>query len=255
MTNQQLVDLYNQASKHSSYQILAEPLRKYIPQNLLKTESRFEQERLDYILKKLSIPNARILEIGGNTGYFTFELINRGASSVIFIEGNQAQALFVKEAAKLLEFQDRVDVRQEYLTFSDDLDLNDIDLCLLMNVLHHVGDDYNDGIQTIASAKDQILSSLNKLSGSCNQLIFQLGFNWKGNISLPLFKGGEKREVIEFISAGTSQFWDVKDIGVAESTNEGLIYKDLDSKNIKRMDELGEFLNRPIFILSAKSAI
>lgn len=253
MVNKQLVELYNQASKHSCYQILAEPLRKYIPENLLKTKSRFEQERLDYILEKLAISKAKIVEIGGNTGYFSFELIDRGASSAVFIEGNQAQALFVREAANLLGFQDRIYVQQRYLSFSEDLDLVDCDICLLMNVLHHVGDDYNYEIETIESAKDQILLSLNRLSKCCKNVIFQLGFNWKGNINLPLFEDGEKREVIDFITSGTNDFWDVKDIGIALRTDKGIVYKDLDSTNIERMDALGEFLNRPIFILRSKS--
>lgn len=254
MSNDHLVELYNQASKHSSYQILAEPLREYIPESLLETKSRYEQERLEYILEKLPISNARIAEIGGNTGYFTFELINRGASSSLFIEGNQAQALFVQEAARLLGYQNRIDVHQRYLTFVKDLDLIDSDICLLMNVLHHVGDDYNNEIQSIESAKKQILISLNKLSTCCENLVFQLGFNWKGNIDLALFEGGKKREMIEFITAGTEEFWDVLDIGIAVRTEKGLMYDDLDSTNIKRMDELGEFLNRPIFILGSKSA-
>ena len=253
MINEQLVELYNQASKHSSYQILAEPLRKLIPENLLKTKSRFEQERLDYILKKVAISNSRIVEIGGNTGYFTFELIHRGASSAVFIEGNQAQALFVQEAAILLGFQDRIDVRQKYLTFSEDLDFTDIDVCLVMNVLHHVGDDYFNEIQNTESAKDHILFSLNQLSGRCKSLVFQLGFNWQGNISMPLFEGGQKRELIDFVTTGIDDFWHVRDIGIAVSSDLGIVYEDLNSKNIIRMDALGEFLNRPIFILGSKS--
>ena len=253
MSNNHLIKLYNQASKHSSYQILAEPLRQYIPESLLEIKSRYERERLEYILDKLPISNARIADIGGNTGYFTIELINRGALSSLFIEGNQAQAEFVNEAVKILGFENKVNIQQRYLTFEDDFKLIDVDICLLLNVLHHVGDDYHNEIQDIESAKDQILFSLNQLSKCCRSVVFQLGFNWKGNISLPLFEGGEKREMIEFITAGTGPFWDVKHIGIAERTNEGITYKDLNSTNIYRVDELGEFLNRPIFILGSKS--
>lgn len=253
MNNNLLVELYNQASKHSSYQILAEPLREHVPPELIKTKSRFEQERLDYILNKVSIAKASIADIGGNTGFFTFELINRGAASSLFIEGNEAQALFVQEAAKIVGFENKVDVHQRYLSFEDELSLINVDICFLLNVLHHVGDDYNSDIETIEAAKEQIIFSLNQLSQRSKILVFQLGFNWKGNVSCPLFAHGEKREQIEFISAGTEEFWDIKGIGIAGRTATGIVYDELNSENIIRMDELGEFLNRPLFILESKS--
>ena len=70
---------------------------------------------------------------------------------------------------------------------------------------------------------------------------------------MPLFDGGEKREMIEFITTGTADLWDLKDIGIAVSSDQGIVYEDLDSNNIQRMDELGEFLNRPVFIFQLKS--
>ena len=251
--NDRLVELYNQVSKHSSYQILAKPLREIIPQDLIKTKSRFEQERLNYILDTVPISNASIADIGGNTGYFTFELLNRGATSSLFIEGNQTQALFVQEAAKIVGFDKRVEVYQRYLTFEEDLSWIDVDLCMLLNVLHHAGDDYKSDVDNIDSAKEQIVSSLNRLSQRTRILFFQLGFNWKGDINYPLFARGEKREQIDFISSGTEKYWDVKWIGIAVRRGGDIVYEELNQENIARMDELGEFLNRPIFILESRS--
>jgi hypothetical protein len=122
-----------------------------------------------------------------------------------------------------------------------------------MNVLHHVGDDYNQSVQDIDSAKDHILSSLNQIANCTKTLVFQLGFNWQGNIDLPLFSRGEKKEVIDFITIGTEEYWKLQAIGIAIPSDLGIVYVDLDPSNISRMDELGEFLNRPIFILESKT--
>ena len=65
-------------------------------------------------------------------------------------------------------------------------------------------------------------------------------------------KYGTKKELIEFINTITRVNWLVKKIGVAETSNAQIIYQDLNSKNIQRQDYLGEFLNRPMFILQSK---
>jgi len=123
---------------------------------------------------------------------------------------------------------------------------------LLLNVLHHVGDDYGDPSHSIESAKQNVLNSLSALAKRTKYLIFQLGFNWKGDILLPLFADGTKRELIEFVREGTKDSWVIRNIGIAESAGDKIIYNELDSKNIERRDSLGEFLNRPIFIMESK---
>jgi len=45
--------LYNKLSKHSNYQILSKRLASVLSNKTIKTRSRFETERLDYILKKI----------------------------------------------------------------------------------------------------------------------------------------------------------------------------------------------------------
>lgn len=253
MTHSQLIELYNQVSKHSNYQVLAEPLRKIIPANTLETRSRFEQERLEYVLDKLSIDSQSVVDIGGNTGFFSLELVRHGARSATLIEGNPDHSLFVSEAAKALGWQDKVTVENRYLNFGDDIRSIKSDLCLLLNVLHHVGDDFGDRSQPIERAKENILTSLSSLARQTRFLVFQLGFNWKGDVSLPLFQHGTKQEMIDFIRAGTSETWNILDIGIAQRDSDGTQYADLDAKNIERMDALGEFLNRPLFIMESKA--
>jgi SAM-dependent methyltransferase len=252
MNDNQLINLYNLTSKHSHYQVLAKPLRDHIPTDMLETHSRFEQERLEYILKHMPLNGISIADIGGNTGYFTLEFIDRGVKSALIIEGNQEHSAFVREAVNVLGWQDRVKVHPYYMKFEDDLSLVDVDVCLLLNVLHHVGDDYGDSAQSIESAKQNMLDSLSRMAQHTQFLIFQLGFNWKGSIDLPLFRNGTKKELIDFVESGTRDSWQINNVGIAETSSAGIVYNDLNSNNIQRQDSLGEFLNRPLFIMQSK---
>ena len=252
MNTDSLIALYNQTSKHSHYQILATPLRPLIPASSLETHSRFEQERLDFMLQNLPYKNATLADIGGNTGFFTFELLDRGVKAVLFFEGNQAHSEFVEEAAQVLGWQNRIIVYHAYFDFNHNLSLINTDICLLLNVLHHVGDDYGNTIRSVTKAKQNIIDSLNRLAFHTHYLVFQLGFNWMGDRNRPLFAHGTKREVIDFITQGTSDFWQIDKIGIAERSQTGIVYREVSDKNIARDDSLGEFLNRPLFILRSR---
>ncbi len=252
MNNSHLIDLYNRTSKHSHYQVLATPLKALIPNKMHNIRSRGEEERLYFILKHLPCEDIALADIGGNTGYFTLEFIHRGARSALFIEGNKVHSSFVHESISALGWQDKVKIYPSYMTFEEDLSLIDVDVTLLLNVLHHVGDDYGNQSQSINEAKNNILRSLFRLSRKTKFLVFQLGFNWKGNKEHPLFKEGTKRELIDFVEYGTRGSWSIKHIGIAENSNDRVFYNELNSHNIQRQDSLGEFLNRPLFIMESK---
>jgi hypothetical protein len=252
MCNSLLIDLYHKTSKHSHYQVVATPLKEIIPDDMQNIRSRWEEERLRYIDKHLPCKDISLADIGGNTGYFTLEFIHRGAKAAAFIEGNKAHSDFVREAASALGWQDKVTIHPWYMTFEDDISLIEVDVTLLLNVLHHVGDDYGDQSQSISAAKRSVLRSLYLLSYRTKYLAFQLGFNWKGDINLPLFEGGTKRELINFVEYGVRGSWEINNIGAAEKINGTVTYNEINSDNVKRNDSLGEFLNRPLFIMESK---
>ncbi len=83
-------------------------------------------------------------------------------------------------------------------------------------------------------------------------VILQLGFNWKGDRYLPLFDNGTKSEMIAFLQINIESFLDITRIGIAQKKDNNVIYSDLTDSNIERDDSLGEFLNRPLFILKSK---
>lgn len=249
-----LKSMYCEKSKHSNYQILSKKLREKVGTIDTDVKSKYEYERLEYILRKINVKNKRILDIGGNTGFFTFEMLDNGASFVHYYEGNRTHAEFVRLSSGVLDVKNKVKITNKYFSFDrkDKVEENEYDIVFLLNVLHHVGDDYGDDKTSKDMARKAIISELNILSKITNTLVFQLGFNWKGNRNIGLFENGTKKEVIDYITNGTSNNWEITDIGIAQLLQQKIKYYDLNNSNIERDDKLGEFLNRPIFIMKSR---
>jgi SAM-dependent methyltransferase len=248
-----LKNMYCKKSKHSNYQVLSKKLKEKIGNVDVNIKNTYEYERLEYILKYLDIKNKKILDIGGNSGFFTLEMIDNGAKNVHYYEGNEIHSEFVRLASKVLSVEDKIEVTNKYFLFNelDNFQKNKYDIALLLNVLHHVGDDYGDSQLSKDKAKKIIIQQINSLATKTKVLVFQLGFNWKGNRNMCLFENGTKKELIDFIMQGSKDNWKIPKIGIAECRNEMIKYCDLNNINISRCDDLGEFLNRPIFIMES----
>jgi SAM-dependent methyltransferase len=246
-----LRDLYRIQSKHSNYQVLPGRLSPLLGGESLGTRSRYEASRLEFITDNLDPNNRSILDIGGNTGFFSIELLDLGAKSATLYEGNPAHAEFSRLAATVLGLSGRMTVIGEYLDLPcPNLDRK-YDVTLLMNVLHHLGDDFGDPAISAGKARELIRESLRSLARFSEFLVFQLGYCWKGNRALPLFEEGTKKEQVEFVSLAAYGFWETLSIGIPE-VKDGLVsYREPTPENMKRQDPLGEFLNRPLFILKS----
>ena len=252
MSQNSLSELYNRTSNHSNYQELARPLRAIIQQESLKINPRYDTERLDFILPRCSVSRKVVADIGGNTGFFSLECAAYGASTVLYFEGNKVHSEFVREAVHVLNLDKVVEVFTKYIHFRDDFNCH-ADVCFLLNVLHHIGDDYGDSAISRDEAKKEVLDSLSYMSRKAKMLIFQLGFNWKGDRNLPLFEHGTKADLIDFIHKGTVDDWEILNIGIAQRSEISVEYQELNETNTKRDDLQGEFLNRPLFVMKSKN--
>ena len=204
---------------------------------------------MDYIVRHVHMQKKTVLDIGGNTGYFTFEALDNGAQSVDYYEGNSIHADFVKTAVDILDLNKKVTIHNDYFLFKESTKRYDI--CFCLNVLHHLGDDF--GVeQDIENVKSRIIDCINSLSYYVDFLILQLGYNWKGDRKKCLFKQGTKEEIISFIKRSCEKYWSIQDIGIAEKYINNVVYKAKSNQNISRNDAMGEFLNRPIFIMKSK---
>jgi SAM-dependent methyltransferase len=239
------------ASKHSHYQVLPSALENVLPGDLISLKSRHETARLGYIASRLDVSGLHVSDVGGNTGFFSFELLERGARLVDYYEGNKAHHDFVRAAAEQLGVAERLRTFNRYVTFEPD-ELTAVDCTVLLNVLHHLGDDFGDTGLNKEAAMRNMLRCLSALSRKSRFLVLQLGFNWKGNRHQPLFPNGTKAELIDFVANGTASDWAINAIGVAERSGDIVVFNELSSSNLEREDALGEFLNRPIFIMQSK---
>ena len=122
----------------------------------------------------------------------------------------------------------------------------------MLNVLHHLGDDYGNSSLSLTKAKEDMFKQLNSLAMKTIYCVFQLGFNWKGDRNLCLFESGTKAELLDFVKQGIDTYWIIEKTGIAVKQKDKIIYEDLNKDNIQRDDSLGEFLNRPLFILKSR---
>lgn len=237
-----LKTLYNKISKHSNYQILPESLVNLSP-GLSQNINRFEHERFSFIKEYLNFNDAKILDIGANTGYFSITSMENGAISCKCIEGNSDHIEFITEASRHLNFN--ISTCNQY--YNKHTKLTDFyDITFFLNVAHHIGDDFDQSVNNIELVKKEISELFNPLVGHTNYIVFQLGYCWKGDESHLLFKNGTKLEQIEFVNHIIGSNWIIDKIGILE---DDLTYKPTNDRNLSKNLQLKEFGNRPLFIL------
>ena len=69
---------------------------------------------------------------------------------------------------------------------------------------------------------------------------------------MPLFERGTKQEQIDLVAEAAEGCWRLVATGIPEAAAEGVVYRPLCAANSVRDDVLGEFLNRPLFILRSR---
>jgi len=241
--------LYQRHSKHSSYQLVHPLLAPLLGRPGDLPAGKLEPQRQRFFASQLSYAGARVLDIGANTGYFSFAAIAGGAAAVQCYEGNADHAEFIRAGAAALGLTDRLQVQARYFEFqAEPAKRHDIVLCL--NVLHHLGDDFGDRSLAVEPARQRMLACLNGLADATSTLVLQLGFNWKGDVRHPLFDGGEKAAQLAFVEQGTRGAWSLAAVAVPDPLTRE--YEPLGPHNRARNDAVGEFMNRPIFVLRSR---
>lgn len=239
-----LSDLLMAYSKHSNYQEIYPTLQERLAFKRVP-KGRFETARWQYMRKHMALKDCTVLDIGANTGYFSMAAVESHAKFVLAIEGNADHAKFIQIATKIMSWSDRFETTNIYFDFEPSGPIFDFTFCL--NVLHHLGDDFGIERISIDDARHDIAQKLRNLAWRTRKCWFQIGFNWKGNRSLPLFKNGGKDELIAFVHKACDDAWSVEDISIFDPSK--LSYQIANDELLARFDNIGEFLNRPLFLL------
>lgn len=248
-SSQALKDLYLQRSKHASYQLVHPLIAPHASGADGLVSGKLEVERQAYFDRALPLLGARVLDIGANTGYFSFGALQSGAKHVTCFEGNAEHAAFVAHAAEMAGLSERLSMHAAYFDFFKPVTQTyDVSYCL--NVLHHLGDDFGDASLSMDDARAQMLRALNGMAALTRTLVLQLGFNWKGDVRYPLFEGGEKAALIDFVAQGSADHWVIEEVTVPHPTSK--VYEPISEDNLPRNNQIGEFMNRPLFKLRSR---
>jgi len=247
--SQDLRNLYLQHSKHASYQLVHPLIALHMPDIEGLPAGKLEAERQAYFDRSLLLTGARVLDIGANTGYFSFGALQSGASHVTCYEGNIEHAAFVAYAAEMAGLSDKLTMNACYFDFLQPFE-QPFDVTYCLNVLHHLGDDFGDAELGMDAAREQMLRCLNYMAAITHTLMLQLGFNWKGNVRCPLFDDGEKSALIDFVAQGSAEHWRIEEVTVPAPVTR--VYEPISEANLPRNNQIGEFMNRPLFKLRSR---
>lgn len=251
----ELQRLYADSSRHSMYQHVPD----FVSTELDYTESidegwRGDRARLAFLLEtRVPEKGETWVDFGANTGFFSLSLAHdHPHTSFVAIEANANHARFIERIAQHFGMRN-VEVIRRAVGLRELGTLPHADCLLHLNVLHHAGHDFDadlvpDKRRFASYAQDYFA----RLADRADTLLFQLGFNWQGDVHRGLFPNGTKREVIDFVTRATGAHWRIARVGVAERPAGGIRYADVDAANVERDDALGEFLNRPLFILHTR---
>lgn len=213
----------------------------------LPGDRHFETPRANFIKNFLNYKNKIVLDIGCTTGFFVFDALDNGAGKVICYEG--AADAYEALLGYIEASPEEIEHHNSYFDFQID-EIPPSDIVHLLNVVHHFGDDYGADVD-IDKAKLMMIKNIDAFAEKTDYMVFQMGYNWKGNIKYPLFKHGEKREVVDFLQKNLKK-WSIENIGIPVVIDGFVEYFDANDFNMARDNALGEFLNRPLFILKSK---
>lgn len=277
MLKDKLAELYNDGSKHSRYQNIPEFVKKELGYTEKIDENwRGDTARYNYLVDNVKFGDGlNVGEIGANTGFFTLSLANANPDSRFYAyEINDKHAEFIEDIAESFKMSN-VFVKPLGIDLAGIDKMEEHDLLLNYNVLHHAGVDFDKGmIVTVDDYEGYAIKYLDKLRSKTKRMVFQIGYNWGGNKLKPIIPLADDAEKIAFTTRLFKESgWEIEDISLHTRENNQLEYKPVPSEIVKELNEsesgyekklveekidlssmpdYSEFYRRPIFIVKRK---
>ncbi len=215
-----IIDLINADGKHASYQELPAILRNSYG-DLLKEmnwiPSRLDIPRLKWVIDSLNAKKInKIVDIGANTGFFSFELMKAFGATCTAYEPHAPHAKAMGVIKEICNTSDSdLKIENSGVSLNDIENLDGGDLLIFLNVLHHAGDDFDrDKVGALSEWSKYSVNYLNGLSCKFDYMFFQLGNAWKGSSS-KIFKDkiffAETKKMLE------ESGWIIESVGLIEN--------------------------------------
>lgn len=269
--------LYSDASKHSIYQnipdFVSNALGYVEPVN---NSWRSDRPRLAYLLQcRHPQPGERWLDFGANTGFFTLSLAEQfPRTQFIAVEANMNHARFIEQVSQHFKL-DNVSVISKAFGLADLPNLPKCDFLLNLNVVHHVGHDFDQAIVARREdVPDYVHHHLSALSTRSLNMLFQMGTNWGGVKTEPLVDAWDDVEKLKLMFKWIHDSgWNVSEISypyigdcknikyenihqdVPERLKAGMLLDDVGKTHLSRYhleNFAGEFYRRPLFLCETK---
>jgi len=197
-----LKQCYEEARKLGDYIRLPERLARELDidqhgQDSFGIEARYKLVR-DFL--KSRQPQKRLIDIGGNCGYFSLSLLDEGLVEEVRVFDVVPEVLdFGRQVAQAMGLQDKCDF-VEYSVSLNSLDqIPDGDVIICQNLIHHAGALFDQDLVNKMGWDDYANSFLKTLRSKYKVGIFAMAYK-KGkprNWNIPGFKGPERfREIL-----------------------------------------------------------
>lgn len=213
--------LYAKDSKHAHYQTLPEPLAQRLGMQFqINEEWRGDRTRYQVILAGIPAQTGlRILDVGANTGFFSLSLAHdRPAARITACESNPTHARIIRLLAEVGGYE-HVVVTELPACLDNLADFAIHDCILHLNILHHAGHDFDaDKVAVREAFRDYAVNYLAGLRGIGTQLVFQMGYHWGGDKTLPLVHRDDQAGKVAFTNGLLERAgWTVEGIAFARA--------------------------------------